>query len=261
MGIRTLLIDDEEIARRGLRVRLERISDIEIVGECPNGMDALNAIRHLAPNLLFLDIQMPQMSGFQLVDALPAELCPHVVFVTAYDQYALRAFEVHALDYLLKPIDDDRLADTLRRVRGIMAASSSSRYALQLRQALDGLGRDHDGVSRRALSDRLAVPVGDRLMVVRVADIDWVQAAGNYVSLYLGKRAWLLRETISAMDQRLAPHGFSRIHRSTLVNIQRVAELRSLANGEFSVLLKDGTALKLSRGYRESLDQLIGRRL
>jgi len=255
------LIDDEEIARRGLRVRLERISDIEIVRECPNGMEALDAISQLAPDLVFLDIQMPQMSGFQLLHALPAQLCPHVVFLTAYDQYALRAFEVHALDYLLKPIDDDRLAETLRRVRGAVAASSGSNYARQVREAMDGLRRDHDAVSQRAMSDRLAVQLGDRLMVLRVADIDWVQASGNYVSLYLGKRAHLLRETISAMDQRLAPHGFSRIHRSTLVNVQRVAELRSLANGEFSVLLKDGTALKLSRGYRGSLDQLIGSRL
>lgn len=261
MAIRTLLIDDEEIARRGLRVRLERISDIEIVRECPNGMEALDAISRLSPDLVFLDIQMPQMSGFQLVEALPADLCPHVVFVTAYDQYALRAFEVHALDYLLKPIDDDRLAETLRRVRGVMAVSPGGNYARQMRQAIDSLERDRHGLAQRAPTDRLAVPVGDRLMVVRVADIDWVQACGNYVSLYLGKRAWLLRETISAMDQRLAPHGFSRIHRSTLVNVQRVAELRSLANGEFSVLLRDGTVLKLSRGYRQSLDQLIGSRL
>jgi two-component system LytT family response regulator len=261
MGIRTLLIDDEDVARRGLRIRLERVSDIEIVGECPNGVEALDAISRISPDLVFLDIQMPQLSGFQLVEALPIELCPHVVFVTAFDQYAVRAFEVHALDYLLKPIDDDRLAETLRRVRGVMAASPSGNYARHMREAVDSMARDHDLVSQRTLSDRLAIPDGDRLTVVRVADIDWVQASGNYVSVHLGKKAWLLRETISAMDQRLAPHGFSRIHRSTLVNVQRVVELQSLANGEFSVILKDGTVLKLSRGYRECLDQLIGRRL
>src|SRR5580658_4342994 len=125
MGIRTLLIDDEDIARRGLRIRLERVSDIKIVGECPNGMEALDAISRVEPDLVFLDVQMPQMSGFQLVDALPVERCPHIVFVTAYDHYAVRAFQVHALDYLLKPVDDDRLAGTLRRVRGAMVASAN----------------------------------------------------------------------------------------------------------------------------------------
>jgi two-component system, LytTR family, response regulator len=261
MGIRTLLIDDEDIARRGLRVRLERVSDIEIVAECPNGAEALNAISRLAPDLAFLDIKMPQLSGFQLVEALPVERCPHIVFVTAYDQYAVRAFQVHALDYLLKPIDDDRLAETLRRVRGAMVASASGEYARQTRRAVDALGEEHNLAHTRRQSDRLAIPVGDRLTVVRMGDIDWVEASGNYVSVHVGKNAWLLRETISAMDQRLAPHGFSRIHRSTLVNINRVVELQSLANGEFSVALKDGTLLKLSRGYRDSLDQLIGGRL
>jgi len=261
MGIRTLLIDDEEIARRGLRVRLERVSDIEIAGECPNGAEALDTISRLAPDLVFLDVQMPQMSGFQLVDALPVERCPHIVFVTAYDQYAVRAFQVHALDYLLKPVDDDRLAETLRRVRGAMVTFASGEYARQTHRAVDALGQEHDLARARRQLDRLAIPVGDRLTVVRVSDIDWVEASGNYVSVHVGKNAWLLRETISAIDQRLAPHGFSRIHRSTLVNVNRVAELQSLANGEFSVALKDGTLLKLSRGYRESLDQLIGGRL
>jgi two-component system LytT family response regulator len=261
MGIRTLLIDDEDIARRGLRVRLERVSDIKIVGECPNGAEALDTISRVAPDLVFLDVEMPQMSGFQLVESLPVERCPHIVFVTAHDQYAVRAFQVHALDYLLKPVDDDRLAGTLRRVRGAMVASVTGGYARQTRRAVDALGQGLDPDHAPRQLDRLAIPVGDRLTVVRVNEIDWVEASGNYVSVHVGRNAWLLRETISAIDQRLAPHGFSRIHRSTLVNVNRVTELQSLANGEFSVTLKDGTRLKLSRGYRASLDQLIGGRL
>jgi two-component system LytT family response regulator len=261
MSIRTMLIDDEDIARRGLRIRLERAGDIEVVAECPNGQEAIAAIIRKKPDLVFLDIQMPQLSGFQVIEALPAALCPYVVFVTAYDQYAIRAFAVHALDYLLKPVDDDRLAETLRRARGAMADCRSDRYTSRVREAIDGLSRDREADAQRALGERIAIPSGDSLAVVRVSDIDWIQAAGNYVSVHVGKKSWLLRETISAIDQRLAPHGFSRIHRSTLVNVRRVSELKSLANGEFAVFLADGTTLKLSRGYREALDQLIGSRL
>jgi two-component system, LytTR family, response regulator len=260
MSIRTLLIDDEEIARRGLRIRLERVFDIDIVGECANAREALQAIKELSPDLLFLDIQMPEISGFELIGYLPVP-APYIVFVTAYSDHAVRAFEVHALDYLLKPIDDGRLADCLRRVRAATGGGKSGEYARRTAQMLASeiptglLGMPRVGAGR------LAIPSGDRLMLVRAPDIDWVQASGNYVAVHIGKKSYLLRDTMSAMDQRLAPYGFARIHRSTLVNIHRVSELRSLENGEFDVLLRDGITLKLSRGYRNALDQLIGSRL
>jgi two-component system LytT family response regulator len=186
-------------------------------------------------------------------------LVPHIVFVTAFDQYAVRAFEVHALDYLLKPIDDERLADALRHARAALSDVRDGAYARQVVTAFAALTKS-GLIAPPAGSDRIAIPVDGRLTLVRVTDIDWLGALGNYVSVHVGTKSWLLRETISAMEQRLAPHGFVRIHRSTLVNIQRVIELRSLRDGEFTVVLGDGTALKLSRSYRDALDQLVGNR-
>ena len=258
MSIRTLLVDDEELARRGLRIRLERAGDVEIVGECANGREAIAAIPRLAPELVFLDVQMPEVTGFDVIEAIGAEAAPHIIFVTAHDQYAVRAFEVHALDYLLKPIDDERLTQALRRARFSLASRRDENLASRLAAAVASMSTGGAAVAARPGSDRLAIPIGDRVVVVRVADIDWVEAAGNYVSIHVGKKTWLLRETIAGMDQRLAPHGFARIHRSTLVSIERVAELRTLANGEFAVHLHDGTTLKLTRSYRHALDALAG---
>lgn len=259
MPIRTLLVDDEEIARRGLRVRLERANDIEIVGECQNGVEAIAAINLLSPELVFLDIQMPEVSGFDVLRDARPKSTPHVVFVTAFDQYAVRAFEVHALDYLLKPVDDERFAATLRHAREVMLGTRDGAYARHFAEAMASLARSCALPADRLGSDRLAVPDGDRVMIIRLADIDWLQAADNYVSIHVGKKTWLLRETISALDQRLASKGFVRIHRSTLVNAQRVTELRSQPNGEFAVVLTDGTTLRLSKSYRAALDQLVGK--
>jgi two-component system, LytTR family, response regulator len=247
--IRALLVDDEELARRGLRIRLERAGDIAVVGECANGGEAIAAIGKLAPDLVFLDVQMPEVSGFDVIAGLDPKRAPHIIFVTAFDQYAVKAFEVNALDYLLKPIDDERFAQALRRAREALASGRDESFGARLNAGV---------ASFRQGSDRLAIPTGDRVVVVRIAEIDWVEASGNYVSLHIGKKAWLLRETIAAMDQRLAPHGFARIHRSTLVNVERVAELRALANGEFAVLLRDGGELKLSRSFRHALGMLSG---
>jgi len=254
--IRTLLVDDEELARRGLRVRLERAGDIAVVGECGNGGEAIAAIGKLAPDLVFLDVQMPEVSGFDVIAGLDPKRAPHIIFVTAFDQYAVKAFEVNALDYLLKPIDDERFAQALRRAREALASSRDENFGARLNA---GVASFHQGAAAmRPGSDRLAIPTGDRVVLLRIAEIDWVEACGNYVSLHIGKKAWLLRETIAAMDQRLAPHGFARIHRSTLVNVERVAELRALANGEFAVLLRDGDELKLSRSFRHALGMLSG---
>ncbi|MGB6487416.1 MAG: response regulator [Steroidobacteraceae bacterium] len=258
MPIRTLLVDDEEIARRGLRVRLERAKDIEIVGECQNGAEAIASINLLSPDLVFLDVQMPELSGFDVLRAVQPKAMPHVVFVTAFDEYAVRAFEVHALDYLLKPIDDERLAAALRHVREVMLGTRGGAYARQFAEAIASLTRTGASPPDQLGSDRLAIPAGDRVMIIRLADIDWIQASDNYVSIHVGKKTWLLRETISALEQRLTPKGFARIHRSTIVNAQRVTELQSQPNGEFAVVLTDGTTLRMSKSYRAALDQLVG---
>lgn len=257
MPIRTLLVDDEEIARRGLRVRLERAKEIEIVGECRNGAEAIESIGLLSPDLVFLDVQMPEISGFDVLRAARPKVMPHVIFVTAFDQYAVRAFEVHALDYLLKPVDDDRLAATLRHACEVMLGTHEGAYARQIAQAIASLGRKGPPAEQLG-AERLAIPAGDRVMLIRVADIDWIEAADNYVSIHVGKKSWLLRETISSLEQRLMPKGFARIHRSTIVNAQRVTELRSLPNGEFAIVLADGATLRMSKSYRAVLDQLVG---
>jgi two-component system, LytTR family, response regulator len=256
--IRTLLVDDEEIARRGLRVRLERAKEIEIVGECQNGVEAIETINLLSPDLVFLDVQMPELSGFDVLRAVRPKAMPHVVFVTAFDQYAVRAFEVHALDYLLKPIDDERFAATLRHVCEVILETRDGAYARQIADVIATLTRSGTPAAEQLASDRLAIPAGDRVMIIRVADIDWIEAADNYVAIHVGKKSWLLRETISTLDQRLTPKGFARIHRSTIVNAQRVTELRSLPNGEFAVVLAEGTTLRMSKSYRAVLDQLVG---
>ena len=258
MPIRTLLVDDEEIARRGLRVRLERAKEIEVVGECQNGLEAIDTINLLSPDLVFLDVQMPELSGFDVLRSVRPKVMPHVVFVTAFDQYAVRAFEVHALDYLLKPIDDERFAATLRHACEVMLGAHEGAYVRQIAEALASLTRKGAPPAEQLGSDRLAVPAGDRMMIIRVADIDWIEAADNYASIHVGKKSWLLRETISALEQRLTPKGFARIHRSTIVNAQRVTELRSLPNGEFAIVLADGTTLRMSKSYRAVLDQLVG---
>lgn len=258
MPIRTLLVDDEEIARRGLRVRLERAEEIEVVGECRNGAEAIESINLLSPDLVFLDVQMPEISGFDVLRTVRPKVMPHVIFVTAFDQYAVRAFEVHALDYLLKPVDDARFAATLRHAREVMLGAHEGAYARQIALAIASLARKVVPPAEEVGADRLAIPAGDRVMIIRVADIEWIEAADNYVSIHVGKKSWLLRETISALEQRLAPKGFVRIHRSTIVNAQRVTELRSLPNGEFAIVLADGTTLRMSKGYRAVLDQLVG---
>ncbi len=254
MTIGTLLVDDEELVRRGLRARLAATCDFTVLGECSSARAAIEAIGRLAPDLIFLDVHMPDASGFDVLEAVRAPTAPRIIFVTAFDHYALRAFGVNAIDYLLKPFDDERFGSSLRYAR---AAFSSDR-AHASTPAQTSPVADADTASPMFRSGRLAVRTADRIVLVRISEIDWVEAAGDYVSLHVGKKNWLLRTTIGAVDQRLAPHGFARIHRSTLVNVDRVRELRALACGEFSVMLHDGTEVKLSRGYRGSLDQVVG---
>ncbi len=251
MSIRAVIVDDEELARRGLRKRLERTPDVEVVAECRNGREAIEALRRMAPDLVFLDVQMPGKSGFDVVEAIGWEACPHIVFVTAYDRHALRAFQVNALDYLLKPIDDERLEVALHRVREALARKQDSEFGHRLAALLAATGRTS------SQPERLVVRCSGRVVFVRVREIDWVEAAGDYVTLHCGKKSWLMRETLSALKSKLGSQ-FARIHRSSVVNLERIVELKPLDNGEYLVLLQNGTQLKLSRSYRDALPQLLG---
>jgi two-component system, LytTR family, response regulator len=253
--LRVIIVDDEELARRGIRTRLGRSRDVEIVGECSNGRQAIDAIRHSTPDLVFLDVQMPGKSGFDVIEAIGSKQFPYVIFVTAHDRYAIRAFEVNALDYLLKPIDDERFDLAFQRARDSLARDRDRDLGRRLASVLTEIGAQ-DGPERKM--DRIVVRSAGRVVFVKTSDIDWIEAAGDYVTLHVGKKSWLLRATISEMETSLQAKGFTRIHRSAIVNTERITEMRALDNGDYRVLLRDGAELKLSRNYRERLQHLVG---
>jgi two-component system LytT family response regulator len=250
--IRTLIADDEPLARERLRALLAHHGDVEIIGECANGADAIDAITELRPDLVLLDVEMPRVDGFAVLEALDPNALPAVVFVSAHDQYAVRAFEAHALDYILKPFDEARVDRALRRVRGQLARDpSGTRHTdPRLVSLLEEL-RD------RRRSDRLVVKTGGRVVFLRTEDIDWVEASGNYVRLHVGGEAHLLRESMKNMERRLDPSTFVRIHRSAIVNVDRIRELEPWFHGEYIVILRDGTRLTSSRVFSDRLNALI----
>lgn len=256
--MRAIIVDDEELARRGMRTLLDSVDDVEIVQECVNGREAIEAIRTLEPDLAYLDIQMPGKTGFDVIDAIQGQRCPHIVFVTAFDKYAVRAFEVHALDYLLKPINETRFGESLARARAAVGSGRDETMLRRLTQTASELRQCLAHSASAPLPDRIAVKTREGLVIVSVADIDWLEADRDYVSLHVGTKTWLVRETITAAEARLAHSGFLRIHRSVLVNVNRVQGLRPLSKGEFTVILADGTELKLSRNYRVALNTLLG---
>jgi len=261
--IRTLIVDDEPLAREGIRVLLAPCEDIEIVGECANGAEALACIPETRPDLLFLDVQMPEMDGFELLTRLTPEQIPVVVFVTAFDRYALRAFEVHALDYLLKPFDDSRFAESLDRARQHIRRRESQQLSERLLAAVEdfrGGATPATAEAPRYLS-RISVKSGGRVYFLKTDDIDWFEAADYYVKLHVGERAHLLRESMNHLESRLDPERFFRLHRSTIVNLDRVKELRSGAASKTAVVLHDGTRLRLSRSRKEQLHRLLGQSL
>ena len=245
--IRALIVDDEPIARRGIRAQLEAEPQIEIIGECANGLEAVAAIQEQSPNLVFLDVQMLEMDGFEVIQAVGVEHMPTVVFVTAYDRYALQAFEVHAVDYLLKPFDRERFCSALNH-----AKSHIERYATEnLKEQLQALLEDRH-VGRKPL-ERLVVKSAGRIFFLGVAEIDWIEAADNYVELHAGKRSHLVRQTLNHLEARLDPKEFVRIRHSTIVNVRRIKELRPSPGGEYDVMLHSGEVLASSRRYRKKL--------
>jgi two-component system, LytTR family, response regulator len=261
MSMRAIIVDDEDLARRGIRALLQRAGDIEIVSECGNGEEAIRAINAAEPELVYLDIQMPGKTGFDVIGALPETKCPHVIFVTAFDRFAVRAFEIHALDYLLKPVNEARFDESLARARAAVAGVPDGSMLRRFWQMATELRASPAQNPPASMADRIPVKTHGRVVIVNVAEIDWVEADGDYVSVHAGAKSWLLRETIAAAEARLALSGFVRIHRSTLVNIYRVRELLPLSKGEFTVVLADGTELKLSRNYRFALERLLGKAL
>jgi two-component system LytT family response regulator len=253
--IRTLLVDDEPLARQRLRALLARDDDIDLFGECGDGGQAVAAVQNLHPDLLFLDVQMPVLDGFGVLESLAGMTLPVVVFVTAHDRFALKAFEVHALDYLLKPFDKDRFGITLQRAKAQVALGRTAALENNLRALLQTV---HD---KRVGPDRLVVKSGGRISFIRVEDIDWIEAAGNYVKLHVGKEDHLLRESLGSLEARLDPSRFVRIHRSTIVRLERIRELQPAFHGDYHVLLHDGTELTMSRSCREKLQQALGHEL
>jgi two-component system LytT family response regulator len=249
--IRALIVDDEPLARQGVRVRLEREADIEVVAEADDGAQAVEAIRRHRPDLVFLDVQMPGLNGFQVLEQVARDYLPVVVFVTAHDVHALQAFEINALDYLLKPYSEERFQESLRRVRRELDRAGGPSESERLRSLLETLAAQRLVADRRAFPPRFAVRERDRIVLVRAEDLDAVEAAGNYVSLVVGGRKHLLRLTLADMELQLDPARFARIHRSTIVNFDRVRELRPEPHGDCDVVLESGAVYRLSRAYRE----------
>jgi two-component system LytT family response regulator len=263
--IRTLIVDDEPLARRTIRNLLAEDADVEVVGECGGGAEAVESILRRPPDLLFLDIQMPGIDGFDVLEAVELERISAVIFVTAYDAYALKAFEVHALDYLLKPFTDGRFREALARAKSHVELREARGLAESLRAFLRGrAGADEETVAAVAASGkkvgyltRFMVKVGGRVIFINPADVDWIEADNYYVKLHVGGRTHLLRLSMKELEERLDPKTFWRTHRSAIINLDRVKELHQHPSGEYVVVLRDGTELKLSRARRERLQELL----
>jgi two-component system LytT family response regulator len=275
MTIRTIIVDDEPLARRGLELRLREAADITIVRQCANGREAIAAIAEDAPDLMFLDIQMPGLSGLDVIAQVPQESMPMVVFVTAFDRFAIQAFEAHALDYLLKPVDEARLAVALERVR----AQWQQRQALAQREQLMALLAEVTGkgeiapdamaasgtagatapAAARRYASMLPIRSGRETVRLDVGTIDWIDAAGDYMCLHAGGQTHVLRATMKELEEMLDPVVFQRVHRSTIVNLARVRSLRPHLNGECFLKLQSGQEIKLSRSFRDKVEMLLDR--
>lgn len=274
MSIRTIIVDDEPLARRGLELRLQGAADIEIVRQCANGREAIASIAEDAPDLMFLDIQMPGLSGLDVVAQVPQESMPMIVFVTAFDRYAIDAFEAHALDYLLKPVDETRLASALERVRAQWQQKQAAAQREQLLALLadltgkgeispDALAETSAAAGAQPASRRYAtmLPIrsGRETLRLDVATIDWIDAAGDYMCLHAAGQTHVLRATMKELEEMLDPSVFQRVHRSTIVNLARVRSLRPHLNGECFLKLQSGQEIKLSRSFRDKVELLLDR--
>jgi two-component system, LytTR family, response regulator len=250
--IRALVVDDEPLARAMIREMLEGDSEVEITGECVNGLEAVEAIKSSAPDIVFLDIQMPEIGGFEVLESLESSAHPYVIFVTAYDQHAVRAFEVHALDYLLKPFDRERFEVAWQRAKAHIKLNRTSRRDQDIIALLEELK-----AGPRYL-ERLVIKNGGRVFFLHVQDVHCIEAEGNYVRVYDNQKGYLLRETISSLEEQLDPKQFLRIHRSAIVKIDRIKEMQPWFHGEYRIIMENGKQLALSRNYRSNLQEAVG---
>ena len=263
MTIRTLLVDDEKLAIQGLQLRLEPYSDVEIIGTCANGREAIRAIKTEKPDLVFLDIQMPGFDGFSVVGGVMEIEPPLFVFVTAYEEHAIRAFEANAVNYLMKPVDEDKLADTLDRVRTRLTEKRSAEEATKLQAVLAEVAPD--AIENMPAADENAgryekmINIKDRGQIFRVdvESIEHIEAAGDYMCIYTGDNSLILRETMKDLERRLDPRVFQRVHRSTIVNLDQVRQVRPHTNGECFLVLDSGAEVKVSRSYRDVVARFV----
>ncbi len=268
MTMRALIVDDEPLARRGLLVRLKDVADVEIVGECGNGRDAVAMIAAEKPDIVFLDIQMPVMDGFAVLREIQGPGMPLVIFVTAFDEYAIKAFEAHALDYLLKPVDDERLADALERAR----EQRDEKQAVEHRSRLLDMVAELGGVDQVSLEelldkglaaldagylDTLPIKDGSHTIRLQTGDIDWIDAAGDYMCVHAEGQTHIMRGTMKKLEEILNPRVFQRVHRSTIVNVNRVRQVRSHINGEYFLILDGDIELKMSRHYKDKIEHFV----
>lgn len=266
-SLKTIIVDDESLARRGLALRLQQIPMVDVVTECANGQQALEAIAEHSPDLVFLDIQMPGIDGFDVIRQLQADNLPMVIFVTAFDQYAVEAFKVHAVDYVLKPIDDDRLHEAIDRAVAHHSQEESERSKQRLVDLMMGMtGASAASIEEMAQGDnepnkwpeKLVVKDGSDIQLIKVADIHWVDAAGDYMCIHAAGETHIMRITMKQLEAMLNPARFLRIHRSTIINSDYISGAQTLGNGEYMLSLEGGAQLKVSRGFRDKVKQLLG---
>jgi two-component system, LytTR family, response regulator len=249
--IRALIIDDEPLPRERIRTLLAERRDVEVIGECRDGQEAVNAILAERPDLVFLDIQMPELDGFEVIKAISNEFMPAIVFVTSFDEYAIRAFEVNAIDYLLKPINAARFEESVLRAIDRLTQSNVRESERKLLDFIELLRAEHQHVTR------FVVRSGSRLSFVRASNVDWIDAADNYVRLHVGGREHFLRDTLKSVEIQLDPEIFVRVHRSVIINLDRVESVEPYSHGEYVVTMKDGAKLTTSRSYSERLRLLL----
>jgi two-component system LytT family response regulator len=257
MKIRALIVDDEPLARQRIRQLARNEPVLELIGECASAVEALAEIQRHVPDLLFLDVAMPEMSGFELLQKLPPERLPLVIFTTAYDQHAVRAFEAHALDYLLKPFEPDRFRAAIARAQEHLANQQASAAARGLLDLLAAGQNSLSAPSSKSYLARLTVKTNDKVVVIKIADIDSIESAGNYVAVNVGKESHILRETLNALEAQLDPENFLRVSRSAIVNLDRVRELQPMFKGEHVIVLQNGKRILMTRGLLRNVEQAL----
>ena len=248
-----LIIDDEVIARRGIRVLLSKDNDVNVIGECKDGVEAIDAIQLRRPDIVFLDIEMPEVDGFDVVAALPSKHLPAIIFVTAYHQYAIEAFQLHAVDYIVKPVAPDRFRKALDHAKRIVKLQRTAEEHEKLLLSLQDIQIRQGGL------ERVVVRSHGRFVIIRTKNIDWIEAADDYVYVHVDRQRYLVRQTLTSLECTLDPHRFIRIHRSTIVNLDRIRQLHPQPHGDAILLLQDDTQVNVSRSYRQKIEQALSR--